>query len=192
MSCNTRHGIPCVNNLYFIRNATVQEINNVRNVTYVTVSYIPPVPRGVMQTLVLVVTNQTLIRNTYGKILTRRHIRLGMTLDAEVSSAMTASLPPQARAVRITIMPLANSYHIILGAILQINHNTRQILVGSFNNPSSQIRLNVTPNTVILNQRGQQIPFGALRIGQLVRVDHSTNQTFSIPPQAEAYRIRVL
>ncbi len=192
MPCNSRLRGPCVNNSYRVRNATVQEIRNIRNVTYVTVSYMPPVPRGTMQTLVLVVTNQTLIRNTYGRILTRRHIQLGMTLDAEISPAMTASLPPQARAIRITLIPPASSYHIILGAILQINRNTSQILVGPINEPSNQIRLNITPDTVILNRRGQQIPFGALRLGQLVRADHSTRQTFSIPPLSNAYRIRVL
>ena len=189
---NPRYGDPFANKLYRVRNAIVQELRNIRNVTYVTVSYTPPVPRGTIQTMVLVVTNQTLIRNTYGRILTRRQIRLGMTLDADVSPAMTASMPPQVRAIRITILPPASSYHIILGVILQINSNSRQILVGSLNDPSSQIRLNISPSTVILNQRGNQIPFGALRLGQLVRADHSTNQTFSIPPQANAYRIRVL
>ena len=188
MACNPLHGIPCINKPYRIRNATVQEIRNTRNISYVTVSYVPPVPRGTVQTLVLVVSNQTLIRNTYGRIVTRRQIQLGVNLDAEISPAMTASIPPQARA----LIPPASSYHVILGNIFQINRNTKQILVGSFNDPSSLIRLNINPDTIILDRRGRQISFQALRQGQFVRADHSINQTFSIPPQANAYRIWVL
>ena len=192
MPCNLIHGIPCANTLYRIRNATVQEIRHTRNVSYVTVSYVPPVPRGMTQTIILIVNNQTLIRNTYGRIFTRRHLELGMVIDADVSSAMTASIPPQARAIRITILPPAEPYSITLGNILQMNRNTMQILVGSFHEPSSQIMFNVSRDTLILNPRGQQIPFTSLRIGQLVRVDHSIAQTFSIPPQSAAFRIHVL
>ncbi len=192
MSCNLAHGLPCINNIYRISNATVQAIRNTRNVSYITVSYIPPVPRGVEQSLVLIVSNQTLIRNTYGRIFTRLHIKLGMTLDTDVSSAMTASIPPQARAIRITILPPASPYHVMLGTILQVNNNARQILVGSPNEPTNQMRFNIMPSTIIWNQRGQQVNFNHLRRGQFVRVDHSINQTFSIPPQANAYRIWIV
>lgn len=178
--------------LYRIRNATIQEISHGRNVSYISVSYMPPVPRSTSQDLVLVVNRQTVIRNTYGHVLNRRQLQLGMTIDADVSFAMTASIPPQTTAARITVIPPASAYHTVLGTIMQVNNNPRFILVGTANGPSNLIRLNIFPDTLIRNRRGQQIGFQALRRGQLIRADHSVNQTFSIPPQSAAFRIWVL
>lgn len=178
--------------LYRIRNATIQEISHGRNVSYITVSYMPPVPRSTSQTIVLVVGRQTILRNTYGQVINRRQLRPGMTIDADVSFAMTASIPPQTNAYRITVIPPTSSYNVVLGTIMQVNYNPRFILVGTVTGPSNVIRLNISPDTMIWNRRGQQLRFNALRRGQLIRADHSLTQTFSIPPQSTAFRIWVL
>ncbi len=175
-----------------IRNAIIQEIRHRQNVSYVTVTYLPTTPGSRTDTLVLIISRQTVIRNNYGGNINRRSLQVGMTIDAIISNVMTASIPPQTQAIQITVIPARSSYHVKMGVIFQVNRNTRQILVGAIRNPSNAIRLNITQNTRILNSRRQPVNFNALQRGQLVRVDHSTNQTFSIPPQANAYRIWIL
>lgn len=65
--------------------------------------------------------------------------------------------------------------------------------VNTFNQVVIQeVRLVITNNTQILNQFGQNIGVWGLRVGMVVNARFSTRFTRSIPPQAEAFRIRIV
>ena len=59
------------------------------------------------------------------------------------------------------------------------------------NRDNQVIRLNVTGNTVIMDERSNRIPLTDLRPGMTVNAAFSNATTRSIPPQAAAYVIQV-
>ena len=54
------------------------------------------------------------------------------------------------------------------------------------------VRLVVSPRTVILNTRGEPVPVSALREGMTINASFSSAMTRSIPPQTNAYLIRIV
>lgn len=54
------------------------------------------------------------------------------------------------------------------------------------------IRLVVRPRTIILNARGEPVPASSLREGMNINASFSSDMTRSIPPQANAYLIRIM
>ena len=162
--------------------------------SYVTISY------GVMgdfsmihmQLLVLIVSQDTIIRNQFGQNMPARDLREGMVIDAEFSSAMTMSIPPQARAFRITVKRNERSSVVSKGRVLNIDTRNNFLYTGFANDISSLRRFVITNSTTIWNRRGKQIRLRDLRLGQMVRVEHATFQTPSIPPQSTAFTVRVI
>ncbi len=57
---------------------------------------------------------------------------------------------------------------------------------------NQQIRLNVTGNTVILDENSNRIPITDLRVGMTVNAAFSNATTRSIPPQSAAFVIQVI
>lgn len=57
---------------------------------------------------------------------------------------------------------------------------------------SQTIRLNVSDNTVIMDENSNRIPLGELRVGMTVNAAFSNATTRSIPPQSAAYVIQVV
>lgn len=55
-----------------------------------------------------------------------------------------------------------------------------------------QMRFVISQATVILNRFGDRISLSQIKPGQLVKVEHASFQTMSIPPQTTAFRIQVL
>lgn len=75
------------------------------------------------------------------------------------------------------------------------NESTRYVMISyitvdpSFNVRKDFITLVVGPDTVILDSFGEKVPFNVLRPGLIIYADFSATMTFSIPPQARAYKI---
>lgn len=82
--------------------------------------------------------------------------------------------------------------YIKVGRVLVVDVNNSYLITGKAFDRNNQIRFNVSPSTIILNRRGRRISLSLIRPGQIVRVEHAPNMTFSIPPQTQAYRIQVL
>jgi len=57
---------------------------------------------------------------------------------------------------------------------------------------NQQIRLNVTGNTVIMDENSNRIPVTDLRVGMTVNAAFSNATTRSIPPQSAAFVIQVI
>lgn len=192
MSTNQRNRTG--NNVIRVRDALIEEIFRDRNAGYVTISY------GVMgefnmihmNVVQLLVGQDTVIQNQFGQELLFRDLKKGMSVNAEFSSAMTASIPPQARAFKIVTLNQNNSSNVIVDRVVQVDAKNRFFITGNANNINSQIRFSVNDATIILNQRGNRICLCSMRPGQRVRVEHASAMTFSIPPQTLAYRVQIL
>jgi len=132
------------------------------------------------------------IRDQFGQNMFLRDLREGMIVDSEFSSAMTRSMPPQARAFRITVIRQNDSVSITEERVLSVDTNNGFLYTGNANDMMSQMRFVVNNETRIMDRRGNRIRLRDLRPGQMVRVDHANFQTMSIPPQTTAFSIQVL
>ncbi len=83
------------------------------------------------------------------------------------------------------------SNEITMGVILEIDRQNRSFTTISNGNPLSIIQFNAADNALIFDRFGRPIGFNQLTAGMRVWVRHSASMTFSIPPQATAYEIRV-
>lgn len=181
-------------NIIRTKDSIIEEIRIDRNTGFVTISY------GVMgefniihmELVTLVVGNNTIIRDRSGRNLRLSDLREGMVVDAEFSSAMTFSIPPQARAYRITVINNNTAFNVTEGRVLAIDFENGFLYTGNANNLSSQMRFVITNSTVILDRRGNQIRLRNIRPGQRVRIEHATFQTASIPPQTTAFVVQII
>ena len=181
------------NNLIQIQEGLIEDIYIDNRTGYVTISY------GVMgdfnmihmNLVVLIVSRDTIIQNQCGEDMSLRELREGMVIDAEISTVMTRSMPPQSKAFRITVIQ-DDCANVKVGRILSVDLTNSFLYIGNPNDISSQIRFTITDSTVILNRRGNRICLCELRPGQMVRVEHASFMTMSIPPQTTAFEIQIL
>ncbi len=176
-----------------IRNGIIEEISSANNNTFVTVSRTncPGCRRGEENTIRLVVGNNTIILNENGNPMPVRNLRVGMTVNASFSSAMTRSIPPQASAYIIQVIRRPLPDNTTVGRIVDIDRQNRSFTTVSDGNLSSIIRFNVPQNALIFDRFGRPMTFSRLTPGLRVWVRHAAFMTASIPPQTTAFEIRV-
>jgi len=192
--CNQGNRTSRNNDIISVQDALIEEIFADNRTGYVTISY------GVrgdfnmihMNLVVLIVSRDTIIRDQSGRNLSFRDLREGMVVDAEFSSAMTSSIPPQSRAFRITVNNINRSSNVRVDKVLRVDTNNNFLFTGNANDISTQMRFVITNSTIILDRGGNRISLRNLRPGQTVRVEHASFQTPSIPPQTTAFSVRVL
>lgn len=174
-------------------NATIEEISSERGTTFVTITYADGSGgRRNEQTVRLIVNSRTLILNTNENPVPVTTLRVGMTINAVFSSAMTRSIPPQATAYLIEIVRRQSREEVTIGRILDINRNNRSFTTISDRDLSSIIRFNISENTRILDRFGRPVNFSRLTPGMRVQVWHANFMTASIPPQTTAFEVRIL
>lgn len=176
-------------NVIRVFSAIIEEIFRDRNATFVTIAYDNNRSRSLVR---LVVNQETAIYDERGRNIRAAELARGMTVDASFSSAMTRSNPPQAQAFFIRVTGRASRSVTTIGRIAEVNNRNDFILVLRDQNPSSIIRFNISDNTVILDPFGRRTPLSSLRPGFRVRVEHATFMTTSIPPQTNAFIVRVI
>ncbi|MCH5343847.1 MAG: hypothetical protein J1E64_07390 [Acetatifactor sp.] len=180
-------------NVIRVFSAVIRDISRERNTTFVTISYNNcrecPSSSGSVR---LVVNQDTDIRDERGRNMRAGELQRGMTVDASFSSAMTRSNPPQAQAFSIRVTRRADQTLTTTGRILEVNTRNNFILILRNQNPSSAVRFNITPNTVILDLFGRRTGLSSLRAGFRVRVEHASFMTASIPPQTTAFIVQII
>lgn len=193
--CNRCNREPSPNDIIRANDAIIEEISIINNrVGNVTIAY------GVMgdfhmihiNLVVLRVSEDTIIRDKFGRNVALRNLRKGMIVDAEFSTIMTRSNPPQSNAFRITVVGENEPFNVTVGRVLNIDTRNNFLYTGTANNVTSIIRFAITDATRIMDRRGNRISLRNLRPGQTVRVEHATFQTLSIPPQTTAFRVQVI
>lgn len=195
-----------------ISNGTIIEISSDRDNTFVTVTYREGSgSRRNEQTVVLIVSSRTIILNSNGNTVPASALRVGMTINATISSVMTRSNPPQSNAYLIVIMrnaeqpgrpqpprpqpprpPQPRPEEVSVGTIVNVDRNNRTFTTVSDRNFSNIIRFNVTDDTRFFNRAGRPMSFSGLTPGMRVRVRHANFMTASIPPQTTAFEVQVL
>jgi len=176
-----------------ISNAAIEEISSERATTFVTVSYVDSSGgRRNEQTVRLVVNPRTIILNTNGIPVPVTALRVGMTVNASFSSAMTRSIPPQATAYLIEIVRRQIPERVTVGRILDVDRNNQSFTTIGDRNVSSVIHFQVSENTRIFDRFGRPVNFSGLRSGMRVQVWHGNFMTASIPPQTAAFEVRIL
>ena len=176
------------------QNSIIEEIRVDRNTGYVTISYGVMREHNVthMELVTLIVSRDTIIQDRAGRSIPLSDLRVGMTVDATFSAAMTFSIPPQARAYRIKVVNRNAVSNTTVERVLYVDLRNNFLYTGNANDPSSQMRFVITNSTLILDRNGRRIPLRDIRMGQRVRVEHATFQTPSIPPQTTAYVVQVI
>jgi hypothetical protein len=134
----------------------------------------------------------TVIINQFGEASNLYDIRKGMRIDAEFSSAMTRSIPPQSRAFRIIVRTAETAVNVTTDRVVGTDVNNGFLYTGNPYDISDQMRFVISNATIILDRNGNQIRLRAIRPGELVRVEHAIFQTLSIPPQTTAFRVQLL
>lgn len=176
-----------------ISNGRIEDIMRERDTTFVTVTYRDGRNnRGREERVRLVVRPRTVIVDENGNSVRVSTLRVGMLINATISSAMTRSIPPQATAYFIQIVRRDRDRNIVIGRILDINRNNRNFTTISDNNFNSIIRFNLADNARILDRAGRPVGFGRLLPTMLVQVRHADFMTASIPPQTTAFEVRIL
>ncbi len=179
-------------NVITAENAFIESVNTDNRTGYVTISY------GIMgdfcmmhvQVVTLVVGNDTILLDQFGQPISLGDLREGMMVYAEFSSAMTRSIPPQARAFRIIVVD--NNFSVTEDRVAYVDSVNNFLYTGNPNNINTQMRFVITDATIIKDRRGRLIRLRDLRPGDFVRVEHAVFQTASIPPQTTAFNVRVL
>lgn len=176
-----------------ITNGTIENISSERGNTLVLVTYMGGRGnRREEQTVRLVVGPRTIILNTRGEPIPASALRVGTTINASFSSAMTRSIPPQATAYLIRIVGRPMRDDITIGRILDINRNNRSFTTMTDRDFSTVIRFNTSNNTRFFDRFGRPMEFSRLNPGMRVRVRHANFMTASLPPQTTAFEVRVL
>lgn len=197
MFCNSGNCNQISSDVIELRQARIQDIVRDRRNTIVTVSYIVVEQRRqVDRTLSLIVNQSTLIVDQNNRSVSERTLRVGMSIDALVSTRMTRSIPPQTRAIRIVVnqrntVPQPNTM-VRTGRILQVNTRNQMFTVGVPWHMGQQMRFVVSQDTIIRTPTGRRVGIWYLIPGMNVRVEHSDVQTASIPPQSVAFVVQIL
>lgn len=173
-----------------IQDALIEEISLGWDTGYILISYVET--RDFTMTIKLIVGQDTIIEDQSGQKMEFQDLKGGMRIDAVISAAMTASIPPQARVFHIVVLEEKKSYEVKEGRVAKVDVNNCFFIIGDKKDINRQIRFNVSNNTVFLDRRGNRIGLGNIRAGQMVRVHHALFMTFSIPPQTLAYRVQTI
>lgn len=183
------------NNQYiYAEDALIENISIDNGIGYVTISYGSMGESNMisMGIVILIVSENTVIREQFGRQLTMWDLREGMTIDAIFSAAMTRSYPPQSNAYSIVVKNSEMPFHVRIDRIASIQPDHNFLYTGDPNNILDQMRFIVTEETIILDKHGNRIQLCQLKPGELVRIEHAIFQTASIPPQTTAFLIQVL
>lgn len=138
------------------------------------------------------VGRNTIIINENGENLSLNDLSEGMRIDAEFSTVMTRSIPPQSQAYRIVVLNEEPNISVTVDRVVGVDTSNGFLLTGNPYDMYDQKIFNISDTTIILDQNDMPIPLEAIQPGQMVRVEHAIFQTLSIPPQSPAYLVQVL
>lgn len=145
-----------------------------------------------MDEIRLNVGENTIIIDESGRPLSLYNLEEGMRVDADISAAMTRSIPPQSFAYRIILIRDNESVAITTDRVVGVDADAGFLLTGNPHDMYDQMIFTISNETAILDKNNNPIRLEDLQAGQLVRVEHAIFQTLSIPPQSPAYRVQII
>ncbi|MDF2543037.1 MAG: hypothetical protein K0S47_2755 [Herbinix sp.] len=188
-------GMTTNGNTLRVNNALIEEVYTDNQLTgYILISYgVEDQDNMIYNDLLrLNVGMDTIIVNQNGNEICLCELTKGTRIAAEFSSAMTRSIPPQARAFLIISLEDEINVSITTDRVVSVDVTNGFLTTGNPYDMYDQMIFTISDATIILDQIGNQIPLLAISPGQLVKVEHAIFQTMSIPPQSPAYRVQIL
>ncbi|MBP1988504.1 copper amine oxidase N-terminal domain-containing protein [Paenibacillus eucommiae] len=149
--------------------------------------------------IVLNLEKDTPIQMLDGTKLSLSDLHIGLTVEAEHSMVTTLSLPPQTPTYKITVLDPKKQADLLgtAGEIEEVriddDGNTSFLIKGTGLNDQSQseIVLQLTDETSLINKDGKSIEKSALVKGTKVIGFYNPTMTKSLPPIGKAYKIVV-
>jgi hypothetical protein len=178
-----------------VENALIEEVrveNESRGYVLVSLKLYDDNNIKYMQEVRLNVGDDTIIIDEKGRMLNLYDIEKGMQIDADISSLMTRSIPPQSFAYRIVVLDKKASVTIKTDRVVGVDTDNGFLLTGNPYDMNDQFLFTISSDTVILDKNNNIISLNEIQPGQLVRVEHAIFQTLSIPPQSPAYRVQII
>ncbi|AIQ55341.1 copper amine oxidase N-terminal domain-containing protein [Paenibacillus sp. FSL R7-0331] len=150
--------------------------------------------------LVLNVSKDTAFQKADGTKLTFDELQIGMTIEAEHALFSTRSLPPQSPVYQITVLDSAQPADLLgtEGTVEEIKTSqdgTSMIRIngsGLTETSQSEIILNLSKDTVIVNESGEPVEAGAVVQGTQVIGFYGPMLTRSLPAIGTAWKIVVI
>ena len=180
-----------------ISNGRIEQISTEGDTSLVTVTYrdrggSSSGNRRNEEMVRMVVNPRTIVLNENAAPIRASRLRVGMIVNAVISSVMTRSIPPQAVAYIVELVDRDKTDSVTTGRIMDVDRRNNNFTTISERDASSIIRFNVSDDTVFTDRLGRTINFSQLSVGMRVRVRHGNFMTASIPPQTTAFEVRVL
>ena len=136
--------------------------------------------------MLLNVTEETVIKNEAGEILTVDDLTTEKELKVKLGDAMTMSIPPQVNALEIIVTenlaPVTKSG--IVSEIVENEGKIEQIIIGEYEDNENFFAINIGEETVI--------DAAEIKVGSEITASVSATSTMSIPPQFSGYSVRVI
>jgi len=140
------------------------------------------------------ITDETLITDVEGKIVTKAELDINSEYTIEYAPAMTMSLPPQVTAVKLT--KTANeAKDVVEGNVCEILSEQGKIVaivIGDKEDPELQTVLNVSENTVFKTADGTVVTSQDVKVDSYIRAITSTMTTLSLPAQKAVFEITIM
>lgn len=193
-SFTPQHMLSLSDTVIHVENAIIEEVSaNTESTGYLLISYGTSDENGRMyrNEVRLNVGDNTIIIDENGNFLDLYDLNKGMRIDADFSSIMTRSIPPQSNAYRIVVLQEA-FVNVTTDRVVSVDLDNGFLLTGNPYDFYDQMIFTISDETVILDQSNNTISLEEIRPGQMVRVEHAIFQTLSIPPQSPAYQVQII
>lgn len=181
--------------VYWIYDALADSIKQEGNTFYVTISYMEPGTNTIQRIRVLelfVSERNTRIFDQEKKSVLPKDLTVGMTIDVLVSSRVSNTNPPRAQAFQILITAPPLDRDATEGKIIQVNVRNNFLLIVPNEDQRQILRINLAPDTVIMNSSGRRVILQDLTPGLSLWVEHEPFLTATNPPQTTATIIQIL
>ena len=181
-------------NIIHVENALIEEVaTDTGKRGYVLISFQAGDDNNMiyMQEVRLNVAEETIIIDEEGRPLNLYAFKEGMRIDADISAAMTRSIPPQSYAYRIVMLQEKASVT-KTDRVVGVDIENGFLLTGNPYDINDQFVFTISSETEIVDRNNNAISLEEIQPGQQVWVEHAIFQTLSIPPQSPAYRVKVL
>ena len=172
-----------------VMNETVEAVCSIKEITdeYIMVA---DYERGEVMAFV---TDETLITDKDGNIVTKADLDINSEYVIEYAPAMTMSLPPQVTALKLT-QTANEAKDVVDGQVCEViaeNDVVTAIVIGDKENPVLQTALNVSEQTTFKDAEGNAVTVDQIKVDSYIRAITSTMTTRSIPAQKAAYEITI-
>lgn len=144
------------------------------------------------------ITDETAITDADGNTLTIADLEVGMLLDVEYSPIMGTSEPPFNAPTAIHVLPPLDPDMAVdpeegENTIADLQTRAAVLEVGEdwllINDGKMDIRLNITEETVLKNEAGEEVKLADIQKDSVIDAVYSAAMTRSLPPQSAAKQI---